>query len=362
MSTMWQRLLFFVVVACELLLAQPKASLTGRVTDPQGAAVAHAKVSVASLSSGVVKKTTSDQAGEYKFLDLDPGIYRLSAEAPGFVTTNQQVELDGRNAEVRNLRFVAVSSHQQVTVIATTPDILSPDPAERVFTTANLLAANPGRPGTPVSIPGLPAETASGGIKAPQYFAPGVAGDHGEPIAQFLQIGDFLLPNNLPANAHGNGYADPNLLIPNTIETAQVDAGAFDTREGNNAVDLGVTYGFRARLLPFLQFNGDSHDLDLVTGWSPRNPNTAGWIPGDIVRERFSPKARASAAIQTEWLSRFQNRPARDHVVWRRVLRGVVHSRIDPDGRGGARRHHRPSPARQNRKHAPCRCRYLAPE
>src|SRR5579885_3333909 len=70
------------------------------------------------------------------------------------------------------------------------------------------------RPGAPISIPGLPIETASGGIKAPQYFAPGVAGDHGEPIAQYFQIGNFLYPNNLPANAHGNGYSDPNILIP----------------------------------------------------------------------------------------------------------------------------------------------------
>jgi hypothetical protein len=57
-----------------------------------------------------------------------------------------------------------------------------------------VLDANPGRPGAPISIPGYPIETASGGIKAPQYFAPGVAGDHGEPIAQFYQIGDFCIP------------------------------------------------------------------------------------------------------------------------------------------------------------------------
>ena len=48
-----------------------------------------------------------------------------------------------------------------------------------------MLDANPGRPGAPISIPGLPIETASGGIKAPQYFALGVAGDHGDTIAQY---------------------------------------------------------------------------------------------------------------------------------------------------------------------------------
>ena len=90
---------------------------------------------------------------------------------------------------------------------------MSPDPSVKVFATADLLDANPGRPGAPISIPGYPIETASSGIKAPQYFAPGVAGDHGEPIAQYVQVGTYLVPNNLSANAHGNGYADPNIFI-----------------------------------------------------------------------------------------------------------------------------------------------------
>ena len=117
------------------------------------------------------------------------------------------------------LRFQQiVANQQQVTVVASAPSIVTPDPAQNIVIHDQVLDANPGRPGAPISIPGLPIETASGGIKAPQYFAPGVAGDHGEPIAQYFQIGEFLFPNNLPANAHGNGYADPNFLIPPVIE------------------------------------------------------------------------------------------------------------------------------------------------
>jgi hypothetical protein len=144
------------------------------------------------------------------------------------------------------------------------------------------LDANPGRPGAPISIPGLPIETASGGIKAPQYFTPGVAGDHGEPIAQFFQIGNFLYPNNLPANAHGNGYADPNFLIPLTIEGATVDGGAFNVREGNNSVDLAAAYVPGQRLSNFLQLTGDYRDADLIGGWSPSNPQTNAWIAGEV--------------------------------------------------------------------------------
>jgi hypothetical protein len=84
--------------------------------------------------------------------------------------------------------------------IVTESDVLQPDAATKVFASRDLLDANPGRPGAPISIPGYPIETASSGIKAPQYLAPGVAGDHGEPIAMFIQVGSCLAPNNLSAN------------------------------------------------------------------------------------------------------------------------------------------------------------------
>jgi len=109
-----------------------------------------------------------------------------------------------------------------------------------------------------------------------------VAGDHGEPIAQYIQIGDFLFQNNLPANAHGNGYADPNLLIPATIGNVTTDAGAFDVRHGNNAENLAVAYGLRPRLEPFAEFTGDLRDYDFVTGWSPANLQTGAWLAMEI--------------------------------------------------------------------------------
>jgi hypothetical protein len=156
-----------------------------------------------------------------------------------------------------------------VTADVNESDVLSPDPGEKVFVRQELLDANPGRPGAPVSIPGYPIETASSGIKAPQYFAPGVAGDHGEPIAQYIAVGSYLVPNNLSANAHGNGYADPNILIPEVIESVQIDGGAFNVREGNHSVNLAATYGLRSRLDPFLTVTGDYRDIDVVAGLSP---------------------------------------------------------------------------------------------
>ncbi len=155
-----------------------------------------------------------------------------------------------------------------VTADVNDADIQQPDPAQRVFVRDEILDANPGRPGAPVSIPGLPIETASSGIKAPQYFAPGVAGDHGEPIAQFIRVGSFLMPNNLSANAHGNGYSDPNIMVPAIIESVQTDGGAFNVLEGNHSVDVAAVYAIRPSLEPFATLTGDYRDIDLSAGWN----------------------------------------------------------------------------------------------
>ncbi len=91
-------------------------------------------------------------------------------------------------------------------------------------------------------------------------------------------MGAFLFPNNLPANAHGNGYADPNALIPPIIEGVTVDGGAFNVREGNNSVDLSATYVPRDRFNDFVQLTGDYRDIDLMAGWSPSDPKRHAWI------------------------------------------------------------------------------------
>ena len=269
-------LLFILCVAP--LYAQQGGSVAGNVTDPDGAAIAHALVTLQNPSGISAQQIATDAQGYFEFRALKPGVFRLTAEAPGFQTISRETAVFSARATNEDLHFKSVSSTQEITVVASAPDAMSPDPSQRTFVHDQLLEANPGRPGAPISIPGLPIETASGGIKAPQYFAPGVAGDHGEPIAQYFQIGDFLFPNNLPANAHGNGYADPNVLISDGVASVEADGGAFNVREGNHAVNLGVTYGLRDRVLPFTQFTGDEHDADLVMGWSPADPATLGWV------------------------------------------------------------------------------------
>jgi len=265
-------LLLLVSLARVPAVAQ-EIALKGRVTDPQGNGLAKASVQLVEQAN-VVARATSGPDGAFELRVGSPGAYVIKIDAAGFRQVSQPVTVGSSgNAELRIGMTQLASRMENLTVTADVNevDVLSPDPAEKVFVRQDLLDANPGRPGAPVSIPGYPIETASSGIKAPQYFAPGVAGDHGEPIAQYISVGSYLVP--LSANAHGNGYSDPNIFIPEVLESVQVDGGAFNVREGNHSVNLAATYALRSRLDPFITVTGDYRDIDVVTGFSP-TPNS----------------------------------------------------------------------------------------
>jgi len=254
------------------LLARATAAdgvaVSGNVADSAGQAIAGAVVRM-TAASGSVQQAVSDAGGRFTLATVAPGTYELSVIAAKYQPLEKSVVVVAGGSDFQILLEAVVSQTVVVTADVTGDDVMSPDPAVKVFATEDLLDANPGRPGAPISIPGYPIETASSGIKAPQYFAPGVAGDHGEPIAQYIQVGSYLAPNNLSANAHGNGYADPNIYIADAIESVQVDGGAYNVREGNHALNLAAVYGMRSHLAPFLTLTGDSRDLTATAGMSP---------------------------------------------------------------------------------------------
>jgi len=265
-----------------LPLAAQEFTLRGQVTDPQGKGLPNASVQLIRHDSRgkgeALRQTISGPDGQFEIRAAFAGKFDVRVDAEGFrqVIVTQTIRPSGNpeiTVQMRQISFPV----ETVTVTADVngTDVLSPDPAEKVFVREDLLDANPGRPGAPVSIPGYPIETASSGIKAPQYFAPGVAGDHGEPIAQYIAVGSYLVPNNLSANAHGNGYSDPNIFVPEVLESVQVDGGAFNVREGNHSVNLAATYGLRSRLDPFITLTGDYRDIDVVAGL---NPTPESWV------------------------------------------------------------------------------------
>ncbi len=72
------------LLACASSFGQATTSLRGAVTDPQGAAVSGALLTLTDSATGSIRKIVADNAGDYQFLQIAPGTYSLQVDKPGF--------------------------------------------------------------------------------------------------------------------------------------------------------------------------------------------------------------------------------------------------------------------------------------
>src|SRR5438128_10574803 len=73
------------LLLCGISWAQlPTATLNGIVTDPKGAVVPAAHVTLTSTATAQKREANTSSAGAYVFTSLAPGSYDLHVEAPGF--------------------------------------------------------------------------------------------------------------------------------------------------------------------------------------------------------------------------------------------------------------------------------------
>ncbi|MDH4066655.1 MAG: carboxypeptidase-like regulatory domain-containing protein, partial [Acidobacteriota bacterium] len=69
------------------------ASVSGRVSDPQGAAVAGATITATQRETGVMASATSDEAGRFRFPYLRIGPYEVTVSQPGFAAVTRRLTL-----------------------------------------------------------------------------------------------------------------------------------------------------------------------------------------------------------------------------------------------------------------------------
>jgi hypothetical protein len=85
MSLRRQILVSLMLVAfSSIAIAQSTATLQGTVTDPSGALVSGAKVTVRNQATGSERIVQTDSDGNYQAAALPPGVYRVEAQAQGF--------------------------------------------------------------------------------------------------------------------------------------------------------------------------------------------------------------------------------------------------------------------------------------
>jgi hypothetical protein len=63
---------------------QQAATLLGTVTDPSGAVIPNVTITISNTATGVIKTTSTNEAGQYVFPDIQIGTYDVKAAAQGF--------------------------------------------------------------------------------------------------------------------------------------------------------------------------------------------------------------------------------------------------------------------------------------
>ena len=119
----------------EALSAQQQASVMGSVLDESKAVLPGVTLTATELSSGRVYTGVTDERGEFRIPNVDPGRYKVQAELPGFATaTVSQIELlVGQNANIPFVLHVA-TLRETVTVTSEAPlvDISSSEVAGNI--------------------------------------------------------------------------------------------------------------------------------------------------------------------------------------------------------------------------------------
>ena len=88
-------LLVFLFLANNSFGQAVSGNIIGTVTDPTGAGVAGADITIANVGTGVSNQTTTNDSGNYTAANLPAGSYAVSITKPGFQKfTQQNVRID----------------------------------------------------------------------------------------------------------------------------------------------------------------------------------------------------------------------------------------------------------------------------
>jgi len=257
-------LLFLVLTTASH--AQFKASIQGTITDPTGAVVVGAKVTVTNQQTSRSVETASGGTGFYRVPGLPPGLYRVTAEASGFkgfVTTDLTVNAEEPAGLDITLQPGAAAESITVTAEAPGPQTENANVTKAITTEEiralpqagrdpyELLRLAPGvfgdasRTGTGNSL-NLPNQEGPGGSNS-QIFQT-------ENQVQIVANGQRVSANNfqvdgVSVNSLGQGGAA--VITPNqeSVKEVRVISNSYDASDGRNSgaqVKVISQYGVNA--------------------------------------------------------------------------------------------------------------------
>lgn len=201
----------FILAAGSFVFAQD-AQVQGQVTDSSGATIPRALVRVVDQRTGAERRTETDSSGEYSVPALNPSIYKMLVQAPGFsISVSNAIILNVAQNAVINFKLEVGGTSSRVVVNAgdlsvNTTDATVSTVIDRQFveniplngrTFQSLIGATPGVVATPTPVAGEQGQFSVAGQRAgSNYFSiDGVSANFAAAVAQYqAQAGNGGLP------------------------------------------------------------------------------------------------------------------------------------------------------------------------
>src|SRR5579872_4184442 len=116
-NTLYLTVLGLLLISVPAFSQLNSGSIAGGITDPTGAAIVGAKVTVIDMERNISRPLVSDSAGQYTAPSLTPGQYEVRVESAGFQAVERKNITLGVGQEVRvDLQLQPGEQSQTVTV------------------------------------------------------------------------------------------------------------------------------------------------------------------------------------------------------------------------------------------------------
>jgi len=214
-------LVFLTLVNMTAVAQDATGRIVGVATDPSGAVIANAKITVTNVGTNISNETTTASDGSYQVLLLPIGSYTVTAEAPGFrrlVTSAQKLEINQSLKIDVKLEVGATSETVQVEGVASGVETVNATLGSSVTESQIVNAPLNGRNVFDLAllIPGvIPAVAGNGSFS--------VAGGRGDSVTYLLDGG---VNNNLLSNLP---VLNPN---PDAVEEFRILTSNYGSEYG----------------------------------------------------------------------------------------------------------------------------------
>ena len=110
-----------VVLTCAPARAQQRGLITGKVVDTTGAVLPGVTITVTEQNTGFNRTLVSAETGTFAAPNLDPGVYRLTVELPGFATLKRDLTLTAGSEITLEFKMQVAAVQEAIQVTAEAP-------------------------------------------------------------------------------------------------------------------------------------------------------------------------------------------------------------------------------------------------